>query len=242
MSTFGQIIRAVAVRPERTWRIPAGLSRGIKVKADKAASLHKYIGTGERETVKYLEEFARPGAICFDVGCHDAQLAMSLARLTKADVWCFEHDPICIARMATNMSLNPAVAKFLHVIQTYVAHESVEHPRADSLDDLIADHRIPIPYFIKIDVEGAEQSVLRGATELLGNHKPHILLETHTRELSVVCAAQLVSLGYDPVIKVSQRSRFRENRDPVNGWLVAQGKPSQQRALGRSSSRATIHG
>lgn len=50
------------------------------------------------------------------------------------------------------------------------------------LDDLAAEHRLPGPFVIKVDVEGAELEVLRGALELL-RETELVLLEVSLFEL-----------------------------------------------------------
>lgn len=50
--------------------------------------------------------------------------------------------------------------------------------RTRTIDDLLGELDL-IPQVIKIDVEGAECSVLRGAKKLLTNHKPVLLIEVH---------------------------------------------------------------
>jgi hypothetical protein len=47
--------------------------------------------------------------------------------------------------------------------------------RTERLDDVLADG--PPPALIKIDVEGAELGVLKGAVETLQRHRPHVLFE-----------------------------------------------------------------
>jgi FkbM family methyltransferase len=52
-----------------------------------------------------------------------------------------------------------------------------------SLDDLLAKGEIPLPRVLKIDVEGAERSVLEGAQQLLRQAHPTIILATHGTEV-----------------------------------------------------------
>jgi FkbM family methyltransferase len=52
---------------------------------------------------------------------------------------------------------------------------------AITLDDFIA-HGGPVPQLVKIDVEGGELEVLRGATNLFANHRPLIIAEVHHQE------------------------------------------------------------
>ena len=48
-----------------------------------------------------------------------------------------------------------------------------------TLDDLVAGERVPPPDLIKMDVEGAELAVLRGATRTLHAHMPVLSVEVH---------------------------------------------------------------
>src|SRR5207302_8721381 len=55
--------------------------------------------------------------------------------------------------------------------------------RSFTLDDLTFHDGLPAPTAIKIDVEGAEAAVLRGAARLLTEHGPVIFLSTHGPDL-----------------------------------------------------------
>jgi Methyltransferase FkbM domain len=121
---------------------------------------------------------------------------------------------VCVERMQANLALNPELADRVRIIQTYVAHEQREQPRTDTLDRLIASGTVPEPDFVKMDVEGAEATVLSGAEALLMGRRPHLIIETHSVELE----------RYSPEV-VDQRKWFRERRgDRHNRWIVAQGR------------------
>jgi chemotaxis response regulator CheB len=51
-----------------------------------------------------------------------------------------------------------------------------------SLDQMIENEDLAAPDVMKIDVEGAEHDVLRGAENLIENACPILFLDTHQRE------------------------------------------------------------
>jgi Methyltransferase FkbM domain len=218
----GRVARATVYRSGRIRRVPFGIGSGIRLEVAVDAPLHKYIGTAEIELKEHLKALATPGSRCFDVGSYDGHVAMILAKLTGSDVVCFESDAARIAQMEANLALNPGLAKHIRSINTYVAHETTESPRTDALDDLIADGQVFVPDFVKIDAEGAEGQILTGAAKLLRSRHPHLIIETHSEEHTVLCMTLLAAAGYSPKT-VPQRDRLRENRPPDNEWIVAPG-------------------
>jgi hypothetical protein len=68
--------------------------------------------------------------------------------------------------------------------------------RAVTLDALWAEHGEPELSAVKIDVEGAEPAVLRGATRLLEPWHPAVLIEANDDALRDVQTALLEPLGY----------------------------------------------
>ena len=62
---------------------------------------------------------------------------------------------------------------------------------------MVESGELPIPSFIKIDVEGAELLVLRGAERLLRRHRPTLVLSTHSDDLDRTCLERLSEFGYD---------------------------------------------
>lgn len=61
--------------------------------------------------------------------------------------------------------------------------------------DMLLD-KVPAPTFIKIDVEGAEVNVLKGATRILSEFRPTLYLET-VAETHAECARILEENGYE---------------------------------------------
>lgn len=51
--------------------------------------------------------------------------------------------------------------------------------RIETLDSLIQRERLPIPDFVKIDVEGLEFDVLTGMAETISSHSPALFIEIH---------------------------------------------------------------
>jgi FkbM family methyltransferase len=65
-----------------------------------------------------------------------------------------------------------------------------------SLDEFIAQNTMIDPAFLKIDVEGAEASVLAGARALLQRAHPTMLIALHGLEAAARCMSILGEAGY----------------------------------------------
>lgn len=73
----------------------------------------------------------------------------------------------------------------------------------DSVDGLIAKGR-PVPSFIKIDVEGFEESVLDGMAETLRTARPLLLLAVHSPEIESRTRERLAEVGYSLAERLSE--------------------------------------
>jgi FkbM family methyltransferase len=64
------------------------------------------------------------------------------------------------------------------------------------IDDLIERNEVQLPNLIKIDVEGAEAEVLKGAMSTLQKTKPILIVELHNTANAVECMNLLLKLDY----------------------------------------------
>lgn len=209
------------MRPGAVRRVPLGLGRGLRLETDPRSTLHTYLGTAEVEIAKHLRAFARPGFRAFDVGSNNGWYAMVLSRLTATTSVAIDFDPECLARIERNLARNPGTD--VRVIAAYVTSTVDAAQRADTLDRL-AFEDLWVPDLLKIDVEGTELSVLHGAQRILAERHPHLVIETHGRDVERGCAELLRARGYAPLV-VDQRRVFKEGRpNPENRWLVAEGR------------------
>src|SRR5262249_3186539 len=53
----------------------------------------------------------------------------------------------------------------------------------NSLDDEVKRSGLPVPHFIKLDVEGMEYSALKGMQEILKAHNPRLSIEMHGADM-----------------------------------------------------------
>jgi FkbM family methyltransferase len=71
-----------------------------------------------------------------------------------------------------------------------------EPVRVRRLDTAIHEHGLPPPRFIKIDTEGAEAMVIRGALATLRAHRPRLLIATHGPDCLRDTVRELTAIGY----------------------------------------------
>jgi len=83
-------------------------------------------------------------------------------------------------------------------------HNMVEKIKVMTLDEIVSKFKIEQVDFIKIDVEGHEAEVLRGAQKTLQRWQPQLFIECHTNEALKTCAA-LLPKGYNPWNVITDR-------------------------------------
>lgn len=223
-----------------TRRVLRGPARGRRFVVEPGIGLSYALGLGDA-VPRVFGRDVRPGMTVFDVGANKGQMTLLFASLVgpTGHVVAVEAAPAEFASLSRNISLNqfphvqpihaaaadsngeltftyaperPTQGKLLEVERTYSNPDSKQFPvRAVTLDTLVAGHRAPD--VIKIDVEGAAASVLRGARQLIAAHRPAIYVELHGPEEQAGVRDELIARGY-----VARTLDGALVADPTTGW------------------------
>lgn len=203
------------IRPEAQMPILLGAFRGKRWIAGTADHTY-WIGVYEREKRKLFEKYVRPGSVVYDLGAHAGYYTLLASVLVgaKGAVYAFEPVPANLANLRRHIAINKL--DNVHVIEAAVSDHSgtarfeasyssvAGRLNADgnievaviSLDDFIARAAAPAPDVMKIDVEGAEFAVLRGAANMLAKKCPVFLIDAHSTQLKDQCTQLLKEKGY----------------------------------------------
>lgn len=179
-------------------------------------------GGFEAAEIQRAIDLAAPGTIAIDVGANVGVYTVALARAVRnGRVVAVEPDTATIRRLQANLARNSlanvlviegvagdvdGTAK-LHIAddpayssigQIEAGHRPVDTRLVASarLDTVWAELGRPPVSLIKVDVEGAEVAVLRGAPTLLASEHPFLLLEANDGVQLGLLEAELRPLGY----------------------------------------------
>jgi FkbM family methyltransferase len=159
-------------------------------------------GVWEKIIHDTCKALARPGDVVFDIGANAGVVAMDLCAHLKGNLTLVGIEPI--PSLAHNVALSARLSGFEKVVRVYevmlgeregdaslfiprhAVHASAVSREADAvelkrrvcvLDQLVETGVIPGPQMIKIDVEGAELGVFKGALRMLAKYQPVIVFE-----------------------------------------------------------------
>jgi FkbM family methyltransferase len=184
---------------------------------DNEGSVKKTLRSGqpwEKSTIKAMEEHVVPGTIVLDVGAHIGSITIPLARMVGSEghVYAFEPQKKVFRELFYNVKLNQlinvtplrfAVSSETSIIEmtSDTKHDGrVRIARQKQGGDVAEARALDSFGFsnvsaLKIDVEGHEINVLRGAEELIKTFHPVIFIEIRKQNLPEVQSI-LDELGY----------------------------------------------
>lgn len=173
-------------------------------------------GSYEPERTEAFINTVKNGHIVYDIGAHMGYYTLIASRLVGplGRVFAFEPHPYNLRILRRHLELNsltncviiPAAvsdqtgkAKFAFGTGTGTGHLAdlgeIE-VKTVCIDDLMARGELLPPNVIKIDVEGAEIKVLKGALKTIQTYCPTIFLAAHNPSLLKCASELLLPLGY----------------------------------------------
>ena len=211
---------------ERVWTIEEGEGAGLKLRFPQNRD---YIsGSSEIPVQKELARLLRPGDVFYDVGANVGFFSLIAARLVGSAGCVYSFEPV--AENAASIRENARLNKLQNITLFDVAVGrtsgnaellltawdggsslatstvrpleplSKRNVRVVAMDDLVREQNLPLPDFVKIDVEGVELDVLLGMSGTIAKAKPILLYEL------------------DDGNKDSFQRRWRELDDYVSGF------------------------
>jgi len=189
---------------------------------DLACQAQLYLGLYEKEIAPWLEKLSCGIRTAIDAGAGEGEYTLYFLKKTSAcKVLAFDHSASAQKLLSANLKLNDLArdsrlqcfAKRLSSSSSNCSHT------LDSLASLTS-----LPCLIKVDVDGTEVAILRGARNVLRLPQVSWVIETHSKQLEQQCIAILRQAGYRTQIihNAWWRVFLHELRPiPHNRWLVA---------------------
>ena len=206
------------------YRINAGPASGLNYPVCLPEDKLIWTGTYEIDFSQTLAKSVKPGDICYDIGGFRGFFSGVLALSGAKKVYIFEPFPRNCQQIQAVIDANPQMpalkllsvaigeqkgaAEFLVMPEASMGKLSSSSFQADvqaqekivvpveTLDSLVKSGQLEKPNLIKIDVEGAEISVLRGSEQTLREYQPQLFIEIHSRSLAKDCFTFLQKLNY----------------------------------------------
>jgi FkbM family methyltransferase len=225
-----------------------GLASGYRICMSPDENLGCLVGTAEPHLQRAIKEFVTAGDTVYDIGAHIGYVSLSLAKRVgpKGSVIAFEPVPRnvdllrkcievnglkniqlfdvaasdCWGETIIRMAENPSMASMVWHKNDPSATEFVV--RTVAIDDLVEAGDLGHPRFVKIDVEGAEGSVLLGMRRTVAAWQPVLFVECSDAGRKTTWEV-LRELGYRSQSAITRKwvNTFEEYRHSDYLWLPA---------------------
>jgi FkbM family methyltransferase len=203
----------------------AGALGGYRMRINWEKRRTYVYGTYEVQVVEAIKRVVKPGMIAMDIGANSGYYTLLLSKLVgnSGRVTAYEPLPPNFQFLEENIALNRCsnVRAERAAVAEHSGHLDFGLPEPNSslwagpvpedagrasirvsavaIDDFIESTGSPL-HFLKIDVEGAEGSVLAGATSTIRRFHPTMVVELHDYEVHGTnhpVIGQLTGMGYE---------------------------------------------
>jgi len=213
------------VLPPFAYPVVRGPLRGARfvlgAAAGEGGGASVYVNLVEPAKTQTLLRLLKPGQIVFDIGANIGYYTLLASRRVgpSGRVVACEPFPRNIAYLQRHVEINKAenvtviaaacaersgLRRFAagqdcaegRLVESFADPvERIEYVAATTIDEIVRLSGL-VPDVLKVDVEGAEEHVLMGASETLAAAKPIVLLGVHSAVLRSACTVLLAAHGY----------------------------------------------
>lgn len=176
-----------------------------------------WLGNYEWEKQEHIRKLARKNMIVYDIGAHVGFYTLMLSKLVqnRGFVYAFEPNLRNLIYLQRHVKMNrlknvtiipAAVGNFSGYTHFHFSESSsmgfISNDMKDKtvsiirIDDYVQQKKIKPPHLLKIDIEGSEEDMLKGASNTIENFKPIILLALHKDDSRIRIIKFLSSLNY----------------------------------------------
>jgi len=181
-----------------------------------SSTYQMWLGTYEIDKQYLFMRNIDSGKIVFDIGANVGLYSLLAAKAVgpHGSVYAFEPLPRNVSFLRRNLEANKIQNAFVFEAAVSDRKGTVQFNQGEdhatgfigtdgdieiqtvSLDDLVSEGQVHPPDYLKIDVEGAESSVLNGASKILHQNRPEVFLAIHGSEQLEKCKTLLTSANY----------------------------------------------
>ena len=209
-----------ALENRRLTAVRRGWLHGCELYLSRAESLPVRTGVYERELRHRFESMAAAADLFIDIGAGEGFFSSYLVRMTQAEVIAFEADDDSFEVLRQNLGCNASTDEQLTLRGD---HHLADGSGVIQLDQEIGSDSRAV--MLKIDAEGDELALLRGATRLLDREDTSVLIRLHGKRNLTACMHLLDEHGFS--VEMVSPAWWRpfvpdQSFDQESRWLIAE--------------------
>ena len=202
--------------------IRTGILAGVAMDLDLAHHAQRWLGLQERELNDWFRRLSAHIRTAIDVGANDGMYTLYfLLKTSTQKVITFEPESNSIEQLKRNLVLNsrehdPRLELVTRPVGAIAGEQDV------TLDSYL--DRIQFPCLVKVDIDGGEVLLLKGARQLIASNGVSWIVEIHSPALQEQCLEIFRRANYRAlIVRNAWWRHFLPELRPgdLNQWIVA---------------------